>query len=102
LLPTQGKYDEADPLYLRAVDIGEKTSGPDHPDLATPLNNRAWLFNICSSGKYDEAEPLFERSLAIREKALGPEHPDVAESLNNQAGLLESQVRAVRIFQIFT
>ena len=39
----QGKYDEADPLYLRAIEIGEKTLGPDHPDLATRLNNRARL-----------------------------------------------------------
>ena len=43
LLATQGKYEEADPLYLRAIEIGEKTLGPDHPDLATRLNNRAWL-----------------------------------------------------------
>ncbi|CAN0601310.1 unnamed protein product, partial [Ectocarpus sp. 12 AP-2014] len=41
---TQGKYDEADPLYLRAIEIGEKTLGPDHPDLATRLNNRARTF----------------------------------------------------------
>ena len=38
-----GKYDKADPLYLRAIEIGEKTLGPDHPDLATRLNNRAEL-----------------------------------------------------------
>ncbi|CAN0560884.1 unnamed protein product, partial [Ectocarpus sp. 12 AP-2014] len=30
LLPKQGKYDEADPLYLRAIEIGERTLGPDH------------------------------------------------------------------------
>ena len=45
----QGKYEEADPLYLRAVAIGEKTLGPDHPTLATTLNNRAGLLSICSS-----------------------------------------------------
>lgn len=39
----QGKYVEADPLYLRAIEIGEKTLGPEHPDLATRLNNRAEL-----------------------------------------------------------
>ena len=43
LLPFQGKYAEADPLYLRAIEIGEKTLGPDHPELATRLNNRAGL-----------------------------------------------------------
>ncbi|CAN0527328.1 unnamed protein product, partial [Laminaria digitata] len=78
----QCKFEEADPLYLRAIEIGEKTLGPDHPSLATRLNNRG-LLSI--SG------PLYERSLAIREKALGPDPPDVAQSLNNRAGLLESQ-----------
>ena len=34
LVVSQEKYDEADPLYLRAIEIGEKTLGPDHPALA--------------------------------------------------------------------
>ncbi|CAN0537430.1 unnamed protein product, partial [Ectocarpus sp. 8 AP-2014] len=37
----QGNFTEADPLYLRAIEIGEQTLGPDHPALATCLNNRA-------------------------------------------------------------
>ena len=45
----QGKLDEADPLYLRVIEIGEKTLGPNHPDLATRLNNRAGLLSICYS-----------------------------------------------------
>lgn len=40
-LASQEKYDEADHLYLRAVEIQEKALGPDHPDLALSLNNRA-------------------------------------------------------------
>lgn len=39
LLPIQGKFDEADPFYLRAIEIGETTLGPDHPSVATRLNN---------------------------------------------------------------
>lgn len=42
-LVLQGKYDEADPLYLRAIAITEKALGPDHPSLAESLNNRAEL-----------------------------------------------------------
>lgn len=40
---TQGKYDEADPLFLRVIEIYEKSLGPDHPHLAVTLNNRAGL-----------------------------------------------------------
>lgn len=41
LLLIQGKYEEADLLYLRAIEIGEKALVSDHPDLGTWLNNRA-------------------------------------------------------------
>ncbi|CAM9312832.1 unnamed protein product, partial [Laminaria digitata] len=40
----QGKYAEAEPLYLRAVEINEKTLGPDHSSTATLLTKLAELF----------------------------------------------------------
>lgn len=33
----QGKYDEADPLYQRALAIDQSAYGPDHPQVATDL-----------------------------------------------------------------
>ena len=39
----QGKYDEAGQLYDRSLAIREKALGPDHPDVAQSLNNRALL-----------------------------------------------------------
>ena len=44
LTPFQGKYEEAEPLYERCQAIMEKVLGPEHPSLATTLNNRAALF----------------------------------------------------------
>ena len=85
----QGKYEEAEPLYQRALTIREKALGPEHPDTASTLNNLALLYN--NQGKYEEAEPLYQRALAIREKALGPEHPDTASTLNNLAILYYDQ-----------
>ncbi len=66
---------------------GRRRLGPEHPDIATSLNNRAKLYH--DRGKYSQAEPLYQRSLTIREKALGPEHPDIATSLENYAVLLQ-------------
>lgn len=40
----QGKHSEAEKLYERGQAILEKVLGPEHPDLATTLNNRAQLF----------------------------------------------------------
>ncbi|CAN0342697.1 unnamed protein product, partial [Ectocarpus sp. 12 AP-2014] len=89
ILQLMGKYEEAGTMYQRSLAICEEFLGPDHPAVATALNNRAGLFE--RQGKYIEAEPLYERSQAIQEKVLGPEHPDVATTLNNRALLLESQ-----------
>ena len=41
---TQGKYTEAEPLYLRALAIREKLLEPDDPYFAQSLNNLALLY----------------------------------------------------------
>jgi tetratricopeptide (TPR) repeat protein len=79
------------PFPEKAVRLSEEEFGPDHPELATDLNNLATLYQ--AQGKYTEAEPLYERALVIREKALGPEQPEVAASLNSPALLYYDQGR---------
>jgi tetratricopeptide (TPR) repeat protein len=87
----RARYEQAEPLYMRTLALVEKVLGPEHPNVATILNNLAGLYD--SQGRYEQAEPLHERALAIREKVLGPEHPDVAQSLNNLALLYDNQGR---------
>ncbi len=89
LYMAMGKYTEAEPLYKRSLEIKEKALGPDHPSVATTLNNLASLYK--RQGKYEEAEPLYKRSLEITEKALGPNHPSVATTLNNLAEIYWKQ-----------
>ena len=71
----------------RALAIDEKSYGPDHPNVATRLNNLARLLQ--ATNRLAEAEPLMRRALAIDEKSYGPDHPDVATDLNNLAQLLQ-------------
>jgi len=87
----QGQYDRAIVVAKKALDVAERTVGPDHPNVATSLNNLAALYQ--AQGQYAQAEPLYKRSLAIREKALGPNHPDVAQSLENLAELYKATNR---------
>ena len=54
----------------RALAILEKALGPEHPDVATSLNNLALLYY--GQGRYADAEPHFQRALAILEKATRP------------------------------
>ena len=46
----QGRLDEADPLFERSLAIWEKVLGPDHPNVAASLNNRAELLQAQVSG----------------------------------------------------
>jgi tetratricopeptide (TPR) repeat protein len=90
-LQAVGKYAEAIPYAHRALEIEERRSGPNHPNVALLLNNLALLYD--KQGRYADAEPLYLRSLAIEENALGPDHPEVATSLSNLASLYNNQGR---------
>lgn len=86
-----GRYIDAEPLFVRALDIREKQLGSDHPSTASTLYNLARLYE--QMGKYRQSEPLYVRSLTIREQQLGADHPDTASSLNNLAGLYRQMGR---------
>ncbi|XP_061415371.1 kinesin light chain 1-like isoform X1 [Lethenteron reissneri] len=82
---SQGRYEVAVPLCKQALEDLEKTSGHDHPDVATMLNILALVYR--DQNKYKEAASLLNDALAIREKTLGKDHPAVAATLNNLAVL---------------
>jgi len=84
-LHERGLFDESEPLLRRALAIWETVLGPDHPHVATGLNNLALLYK--GQGKYTESEPIHLRALSILEKAMGLNDPRVAASLNNLAEL---------------
>jgi tetratricopeptide (TPR) repeat protein len=85
----RAQYAEAEPLLVQSLDIREKILSPEHTDVATGLNNLAYLYN--EQGKYAEAELMYVRALNIREKTLDPADPRVATSLNNLAQLYRLQ-----------
>ena len=78
-----GKYTEALPLAEKALELRERVSGAEHPDLVYPLLNLASINYF--KGDYAKGEALCLRGLMIAEKALGPEHLLVARVLHNFA-----------------
>jgi len=72
--------------------------GPEHPQVATDLNNLADVYYV--QGRYADAEPRYQHALALREKALGPEHPDVAQTRNNYVALLRATNRDAEAAQL--
>lgn len=85
----RARYQEAGPLFLRALRIREHQQGLMHLDLATLLNHMAVL--SYRQSKYEQAEELYKRALHIRQQTLGPEHPDTVSLLNNLAILSYEQ-----------
>ena len=67
LLQSQGRLEEAVPFYERSLTILEKALGPEHPDVATILEDYASLLRQTS--RSDEAERMEARAKAIRVKS---------------------------------
>jgi hypothetical protein len=76
-----GDYAAAERLLREAADRQEATLGSSHPDLATTLNNLAF---VCErNGRIDEAERGYRRAHAIAVASLSPGHPFIKTSLSN-------------------
>ena len=86
-----GRNSTAQALYRRALFIEEESFGPDHPWVATHLNNLASLLKAI--GSWSEAEQLYRRALEIDERSYGWDHPTIGSDLNNLAALLEATDR---------
>jgi tetratricopeptide (TPR) repeat protein len=98
-LRVHARLADAKPLAERALAIDEAAYGPDHPEVATDLNNLALILR--GLGQLEAARPLQERALAITEATNGPDHPEVATDMNNLALILRElgQLEAARPLQ---
>jgi hypothetical protein len=64
----QGRYAEAEPLYVRALAIWEKALGGEHPHVATVLESYALLLIL--TGRQAEGSTLKARAETIRAHSL--------------------------------
>jgi len=69
----QGRYQDAEPLFIKALELSKRLLGEEHPSVATSYNNLALLYK--SQGRYQDAEPLYVKALEIAELNLGVDHP---------------------------
>jgi eukaryotic-like serine/threonine-protein kinase len=86
----QGRNDEADAAYRRALRIDER-SPADSAEMANDLMGLGMV--SLQRKQYAPAETLMKRSIAVQEQHLGPDHSDVAASLNNLGALYWSTER---------
>ena len=89
LYKKQEKYQEAESLYLQALEIFE--SNGDRLEYAKSVTNLASLYQAINY--YFEAEPLYKEALKIRRELLGENSLEYVESINNVAMIYYFQER---------
>jgi len=89
ILLRQGEHGEALQRLKQALDIRQKTLGPEHPEVASTLN----ALGIVSkeAGQYEEALAYYQKAIQISEITLGSEHPLVADAFTNLGNVLRRQ-----------
>ena len=93
LYESQGRYGEAEPLYVEALEISKAELGDRHPFTATSLFNLAALYH--QTERHQQALPLIQEAIAIYLSALGVDHPTTQSARSwlqtiQQATLTES------------
>jgi hypothetical protein len=89
LLQVIARYEDAEPLFRRALAIDEASHGSDHPEVAIRLNNLASLLQ--ATNRLAEAEPLSGRAARIFLASLGINHPNTQKVKGNYLKILQAQ-----------
>jgi len=72
------RHSDAEPLFLKALEVRERLFGPDHLETAEPIGRLAILYSLDPDSRIDP-EPLLRRALAIRQEHLGADDPELWE-----------------------
>ncbi|KAL8142111.1 hypothetical protein V2J09_015143 [Rumex salicifolius] len=76
-----GKVDEAEKLFLSAIEEAKKGFGERDPHVASSYNNLAELYRIRKL--YDKAEPLYRQAIDLLKESFGDEDVRVGAALHN-------------------
>lgn len=87
----QNRLPQAERMARAALDRARRSLPPNHPLLATTLNNLAQIERF--QARYLEAERDYREALEIWRTALGPNHPDVGKGLLNLAAFYHDRGR---------
>ena len=88
-LQAQGKYNEAEALCRKALEVALETHGNRHPDTLSSINNLGTLLE--AKGDLAAAEPLCREALEAQRETLGDRHPSTLASMNNLGALLQDK-----------
>jgi tetratricopeptide (TPR) repeat protein len=90
---SDGRYEEAEELFVQVMETSKVKLRADHPDTLTSMANLAATYR--NQGRWDDAEKLEVQVMETRKTKLGADHPDTLTSMHNLAFTLQSQARHV-------
>ncbi|ERH29156.1 tetratricopeptide repeat protein [Schaalia sp. HMT-877] len=94
-----GRFDEAIPLYEKALADSVRVLGDDHPDVLGARNNLAVAYRVM--GRLSEAIALFEEVVADSVRVLGPDRPHTLASRGNLAVAYQEEGRLNEAIPLF-
>jgi tetratricopeptide (TPR) repeat protein len=90
-LYSDGRYEEAEELFVQVMETRKTKLGADHPDTLTSMANLASTYR--NQGRWDDAEKLFVQVIETRKTKLGADHPSTLTSMANLASTYTNQGR---------
>ncbi|KAK4193988.1 Tetratricopeptide repeat-domain-containing protein [Triangularia verruculosa] len=79
----EGRWEEAEKLFVQVMETRKTKLGADHPDTLTSMANLASTYS--NQGRWEEAEKLFMQVMETFKIRLGADHPDTLISMGNLA-----------------
>lgn len=89
VLVAAGEYQNAIPLFQRALALREKATGADDLTVAESLDDLAYV--LIRAQRYEDARSTIDRALLLKDAALGSSHESVARTLEHRAYLLQTE-----------
>ena len=97
-LYSDGRWKEAEELYMQVMETRKRVLGEEHPDTLTSMANLASTYR--NQGRWKEAEVLESQVMETRKRVLGEEHPDTLTSMNNLAFTWKENGRHVEALKL--
>lgn len=82
------QFNRAEPLYLQALQVVERTQGPDSFQVISSVERLGYLY--AQMGDWAKAEPYYRRVLALHEKQFGTNSPMLNGTLYQLAEVMRN------------
>jgi serine/threonine protein kinase/tetratricopeptide (TPR) repeat protein len=100
LCQTQGRYADAEALYLKVLESQRRRLGEEDPDTIDTMHELAVLYR--NQGRYQQAEQLLIRTLELQHRVLGEENPNTLIGMNSLAVLYRRQGKYAQAEPLYT